>query len=66
VLAERPDVVISMLNERFLIYVPDDAGGRSVHDYAELKLAEGAVRPEARFWPKQRVAEDAAVVEEAT
>lgn len=53
VLEERPDVVITMLNERYLIYVPHDAGGRSVHDFAETKLADGAVRREARFWPKQ-------------
>ena len=53
VLEERPDVVITLLNERFLIYVPHDAGGRSVHDYADAKLADGAVRREARFWPRR-------------
>jgi hypothetical protein len=54
VLAERPDVVIGMLNERFLRFAPDDSAGKRVEDFAEVKLAEGAVRGETRFWPKKK------------
>lgn len=35
--AEAPDVVLCVLNERFLPVVPDDAGGRTLAELYELK-----------------------------
>ena len=41
----EPDVVVSVMNERFLIRVPDDAGGKTLEQCAEEKRATGAVYP---------------------
>jgi hypothetical protein len=41
----KPRVVVSILNERFLIRVPDDAGAKTLEEYAAEKRARGAVYP---------------------
>ncbi len=41
----EPDVVVSILNERFLIRVPDDAGAKTLEECAAEKRATGAVYP---------------------
>jgi alginate O-acetyltransferase complex protein AlgJ len=43
VLREQPDVVVQILNERFLIVVSDDARGRTLEEWEEVKRAKGAV-----------------------
>jgi hypothetical protein len=47
---ERPDIVISMLAERFLILIPDDSHGMTVDDLARAKLSEGATRRRMPMW----------------
>jgi alginate O-acetyltransferase complex protein AlgJ len=47
---ERPDIVISLFAERFLIYVADDSYGITIEDLASKKLAEGATRPRMPMW----------------
>jgi acetyltransferase AlgX (SGNH hydrolase-like protein) len=46
---ERPDVVISVLNERFLIYPPVDEGAMSLAQWEAEKRAEGKLLPPPRF-----------------
>jgi hypothetical protein len=40
---ERPDAVVTVLNERFHIRVPDDAGGTSARDWYARKAERGGV-----------------------
>jgi alginate O-acetyltransferase complex protein AlgJ len=47
---EQPDIVISMLAERFLIHVPDDSLGPTVDSLAAAKRAEGSIRPRLPMW----------------
>jgi hypothetical protein len=48
--SERPDVVISILAERFLVVVPDDASARNFDEFARARIAEGALRPRMPMW----------------
>jgi hypothetical protein len=48
---ERPDVVISVLNERFLMTVPVDIGARTTREFENEKKVKGLVRQENWFWP---------------
>ncbi len=41
----KPDIVVSILNERFLIRVPVDAGAKTLEQCAAEKRASGAVYP---------------------
>lgn len=41
----KPDVVVSLMNERYLIKVPVDEGARSLTELAAEKRARGAVYP---------------------
>jgi hypothetical protein len=41
----RPDVVVSILNERFLIRVPVDEGAKTLEEWADEKRACGAIYP---------------------
>jgi alginate O-acetyltransferase complex protein AlgJ len=47
----QPDVVISVLNERFLIELPYDIGAKGIRDYEREKRAAGQLRP-PMFRPK--------------
>ena len=47
---EDPDVVVSILNERFLIMRPRDLLGRTVRDIAAAKEAAGDLRPRTPNW----------------
>ena len=47
---ERPDVVVSVMNERFLMTTPDDAGAPTTHDVAQQKMTEGVLREEITLW----------------
>jgi alginate O-acetyltransferase complex protein AlgJ len=50
---ERPDVVISMMNERFLMTVPDDEAAPSIREIAEEKVQNGMLRDaELAYWPR--------------
>jgi len=42
---ERPDLVITLLTERFLIRVPDDVGGATLSELEQERKAQGIVRP---------------------
>jgi len=48
---ERPDVVISVLNERFLMTIPYDVGAHTVRELEREKKAEGLLRPAIGYWP---------------
>ena len=48
---ERPDVVISILNERFMIIRPTDPGAPRTREVAAWKLDTGVVRPRLAVWP---------------
>jgi hypothetical protein len=48
---ERPDVVISVLNERFMIIRPNDPGAPTTREVAAWKLDTGVVRPRLAVWP---------------
>jgi alginate O-acetyltransferase complex protein AlgJ len=54
---ERPDVVISVLNERFLMTVPYDVGAPTARDLVEEKTEQGLLRetdiPYWRMKPQQ-------------
>jgi hypothetical protein len=41
----KPDVVVSIMNERFIIKVPNDDEGKTLQQWAEEKRAKGAVYP---------------------
>jgi hypothetical protein len=45
-LVERydPDLVVSVMNERFLVIVPNDEKGKSQRELEQEKLAAGLVR----------------------
>jgi hypothetical protein len=47
---ESPDVVVSILNERFLIMRPSDLPGLTVRDIAAEKEAVGELRPRTSNW----------------
>jgi hypothetical protein len=47
---EKPDVVVSILNERFLIMRPSDLPGRTVRDIAAEKEVAGDLRPRTPNW----------------
>jgi hypothetical protein len=49
----RPDIVISVMNERFLIEPPRDSGAPTVREHAERKKAAGALRPPAMLPRKE-------------
>jgi alginate O-acetyltransferase complex protein AlgJ len=51
---ERPDVVVSVWNERFMIAVPNDMTAPSASDVEGRKRAEQEqLRREVRLWPKE-------------
>jgi hypothetical protein len=52
VLRERPDVVVSVMNERFLMTIPYDVGAPTVEEFEREKKAEGLLRDEVAYWPK--------------
>jgi alginate O-acetyltransferase complex protein AlgJ len=47
---ERPDVVVSLFAERFLIYIPDDSRGSTLAELARKKVARGSRRPRMPMW----------------
>jgi hypothetical protein len=49
--AERPDVVVSVLNERFLMSIPVDSEGPSIQELEGEKKAQGLLRAEDWYWP---------------
>ena len=49
---ERPDAVITVLNERFMIILPNDAVGPPTREVAAWKLETGTVRPRLAVWPE--------------
>lgn len=49
---ERPDVVISILNERFMIILPNDMISPTTLEVAEWKLETGVLRPRYEAWPE--------------
>jgi hypothetical protein len=49
-----PDVVISVLNERFLISLPYDVGAPSTLDLIRQKTEAGMLRAETSLWPGPR------------
>ena len=51
-----PDVVISVLNERFMIIVPDDLNGPTVKDLEREKRAHDLVREPIRIFPRRDAA----------
>jgi integrase len=46
----RPDVVINLVAERFLVFPPDDIGAPTVGEEEQRKLKMGRVRPRIPFW----------------
>jgi hypothetical protein len=44
VVHERPDVILNMVAERFLVYPPDEEGGESLEAQEAAKQSEGVVR----------------------
>jgi alginate O-acetyltransferase complex protein AlgJ len=50
VASRKPDVVVNMLAERYLVHVPDDEQGQSVQARAEWKRSIGRSRPQAPYW----------------
>ena len=51
-LEERPDVVISVLNERFMIIPPNDIFSPTTREVAAWKLETGILRPRSVAWPE--------------
>jgi hypothetical protein len=49
--AEKPDVVVSVLNERFLLQVPYDVGGLTCREAERQKRADERFRAEIQEWP---------------
>jgi alginate O-acetyltransferase complex protein AlgJ len=64
VLEFQPDVVISVLNERFLIELPYDIGAKGVRDHEREKKAAGELRPPIPFWRRDAPLSSARVKEE--
>ena len=50
--AERPDIVITVMNERFLVAVPYDIGAPTARDFEAEKRADAQLRPQVQGWPK--------------
>lgn len=48
---EQPDLVLSLMAERFMIVVPQDAGAMSLAEKERAKHEEGETRDELPFWP---------------
>jgi integrase len=48
---EQPDLVLSLMAERFMIVVPEDAGAPTLEEKAGAKREEGETREELPFWP---------------
>jgi alginate O-acetyltransferase complex protein AlgJ len=46
----RPDVVVNMTAERFLIAVPEDDGAPTAKEHAKQKIATGRTRDAVPFW----------------
>ena len=49
---ERPDVVISILNERFMIILPNDMISPTTREVASGSSRPGSVRPRLVAWPE--------------
>jgi hypothetical protein len=49
---ESPDVVISVLNERFMVIVPNDVTGKGFREQQREKLNAGMVRSRTTTWPE--------------
>lgn len=49
----EPDVVVSVLNERFANVVPDDFGGRSVREMEQDKRTHGLIREETPVFQRR-------------
>jgi hypothetical protein len=49
---EAPQLVVSVMNERFLIKPPSDVDGPTVHEIAQAKLAAGDTRPPSSAWDR--------------
>jgi hypothetical protein len=47
---ERPDLVVSLMAERYLIVVPDDDAAPSLDERARTKREKGETRPKVLFW----------------
>jgi alginate O-acetyltransferase complex protein AlgJ len=52
ILRERPDVVVSVMNERFLMTIPYDIGAPTVADFEREKKENGLRRDEIDYWSK--------------
>jgi alginate O-acetyltransferase complex protein AlgJ len=50
---EAPDVVVSLMAERFLVIVPDDEHAPTVATHAARKLASGRARLRTHYWDVQ-------------
>jgi hypothetical protein len=48
-----PDVVVSVLNERFMIHLPDDLAGQTVAEAEAEKIAAGTLREETPVLPRR-------------
>jgi hypothetical protein len=48
---ERPDLVVSVLNERFLMVIPFDSEAPSTEQLESDKRAKGLLRKEDWYWP---------------
>jgi integrase len=58
---ERPQVVLTVISERFLLDVPDDENEIGVEERAVAKAAAGSVRPRMDRWDHERHDSPAAV-----
>ena len=47
----RPDLVVSVVNERFMIFIQHDAGAATLQDLASEKVAAGTLRERMSEWP---------------
>jgi alginate O-acetyltransferase complex protein AlgJ len=50
---ERPDVVMTVMAERFMVRIPEDEGVPSLERLARYKYDLGRIRPALRFWEVQ-------------
>jgi hypothetical protein len=48
---ERPNLVVSVLNERFLMKIPFDSEGPTIQELESEKAAQGLLRAEDWYWP---------------
>jgi integrase len=58
---ERPQMVLTVISERFLLNVPDDERELGFEERAQAKVAAGAVRPRMDRWDHPRHYSPAAV-----